>query len=40
MPELKLIRLACLFFVQAEGNASNTIDARNEERRQLVLRKR
>jgi hypothetical protein len=30
MPELKLIRLTCRFFVQfAEGNARNTIDARN-----------
>jgi hypothetical protein len=35
MPELKLIRLICLFFVQfAEGNARNTIDARNGGRPQ------
>ena len=37
MPELKLIRLTCLFFVPfPEGNARNTIDLRNEGRSQPV----
>ena len=37
MPELKLIRLTCLFFVQlAGGNARDTIDLRNRGRSQGV----
>ena len=37
MPELKLIRLTCLFFVQfPEGNARNTIDLRDRGRPQRV----